>query len=76
MYSCNAIMVVRGVSYFRTVAGIICPSGAASIRDCHVFVESGMTNPNSKSHSKTFNLLISHHPMVGDCLVNESPNTD
>ena len=36
----------------RTLAGIICSSGAASIIDCHVFVESGITNPNSKNHSE------------------------
>lgn len=34
-----------------TLAGIICDSGAASIRDCHVFVEFGITKPNSKNHS-------------------------
>jgi hypothetical protein len=37
--------------YLRTLAGIIWDSGAASIRDCHVLVELGMTNPNSKNHS-------------------------
>lgn len=33
------------------MAGIIWDSGAASIRDCHVLVELGITNPNSKNHS-------------------------
>lgn len=37
--------------YFKTLAGIICDSGAASISDCHVLVELGITNPNSKYHS-------------------------
>ena len=32
-------------------AGIILPSGAASMRDCQVFVDSGMTNPKSNNHS-------------------------
>jgi len=36
---------------FSTLAGIICDSGAASITFCHVFVELGMTKPNSKNHS-------------------------
>lgn len=35
----------------RTLAGIIWDSGAASIRDCQVLVELGITNPNSKNHS-------------------------
>lgn len=39
------------ILYLRTLAGIIWDSGAASIRDCHVLVELGMTNPNSKNHS-------------------------
>ncbi|KAE9544333.1 hypothetical protein AGLY_001512 [Aphis glycines] len=34
-----------------TFAGIICDSGAASISDCQVLVELGITNPNSKYHS-------------------------
>lgn len=38
-------------THLRTSAGIIWLAGAASIIDCHVFVESGMTNPNSKNHS-------------------------
>ncbi len=29
--------------YLRTFAGIICDSGAASMSDCHVLVEFGMT---------------------------------
>lgn len=36
---------------FKTFAGIIWLSGAASMMDCHVLVESGITNPNSKYHS-------------------------
>ena len=32
-------------------AGIIFPSPAASIVDCQVFVDAGMTNPNSNLHS-------------------------
>lgn len=39
------------ISYVNTLAGIICDSGAASIKDCHVFVEFGITKPNSKNHS-------------------------
>lgn len=39
-------------SYVKTFAGIICDSGAASIKDCHVFVELGITKPNSKNHSE------------------------
>ncbi len=35
----------------RTRAGIIYDSGAASMSDCHVFVDLGMTKPNSKFHS-------------------------
>jgi len=38
-------------THFKTFAGIICDSGAASMRDCHVFVDEGMTNPKSKYHS-------------------------
>jgi hypothetical protein len=38
-------------THFKTFAGIICDSGAASINDCHVFVEFGITKPNSKNHS-------------------------
>jgi len=38
-------------THVKTLAGIIWDSGAASIRDCHVLVEFGMTNPNSKNHS-------------------------
>ncbi len=34
------------------LAGIIWLSGAASINDCHVFVEPGITKPNSKIHSE------------------------
>jgi hypothetical protein len=30
----------------RALAGIIAPSGAASITFCHELVESGITNPN------------------------------
>ena len=32
-------------------AGIMCDSGAASISDCHVLVEPGITNPKAKDHS-------------------------
>ena len=39
-------------THFNTFAGIICDSGAASMSDCHVFVDEGMTNPKSKYHSK------------------------
>ena len=35
----------------ETLAGIIWLSGAASIRDCQVLVELGMTKPKSKFHS-------------------------
>ena len=38
-------------THLRTLAGIICDSGAASISDCQVFVEQGITNPKSKNHS-------------------------
>lgn len=38
--------------YFKTSAGIICDSGAASISDCQVLVEFGMIGPKSKNHSK------------------------
>ena len=39
-------------TYLKTLAGSICPAGAASIMDCQVLVESGITKPNSKNHSK------------------------
>lgn len=50
----------RKWSYVNTLAGIICDSGAASINDCHVFVELGITKPNSKNHSeeKTRNIKV------------------
>lgn len=38
-------------THVKTLAGIICDSGAASIKDCQVFVELGITKPNSKNHS-------------------------
>jgi hypothetical protein len=37
---------------FSTDDGIIWSSGAASIKDCHVFVDEGITNPKSKNHSR------------------------
>lgn len=40
------------VTHVSTLAGIIWDSGAASIRDCQVFVELGITKPNSKNHSE------------------------
>lgn len=39
-------------THVKTLAGIIWDSGAASIRDCHVLVELGITKPNSKNHSR------------------------
>ena len=39
-------------AHLKTDAGIIWLSGAASITDCQVFVDPGMTNPKSKYHSK------------------------
>ena len=39
------------MTHFKTFAGIICDSGAASMSDCQVFVDEGMTNPKSKYHS-------------------------
>ena len=39
------------LAHFRMCAGIICDSCAASIVDCQVLVEPGITNPNSKFHS-------------------------
>lgn len=42
---------VQKHTHVKTLAGIIWDSGAASIRDCHVLVELGITNPNSKNHS-------------------------
>ena len=39
------------MTYLRTFAGIIFDSGAASIKDCQVLVELGITCPNSKNHS-------------------------
>lgn len=39
--------------HLRTDDGIIWSSGAASINDCHVFMDSGITNPKSKNHSET-----------------------
>lgn len=39
-------------THVKTLAGIIWDSGAASIKDCHVLVELGMTKPNSKNHSE------------------------
>ncbi len=37
---------------FSTDDGIIWSSGAASIKDCHVFVDEGITKPKSKNHSR------------------------
>lgn len=51
----NCNLLIKGnclISYVKTFAGIICDSGAASIKDCHVFVELGITKPNSKNHSE------------------------
>ena len=42
---------IHKITHFKTFAGIICDSGAASISDCQVFVDEGMTNPKSKYHS-------------------------
>ena len=39
--------------YLKTSAGIIWDSGAASIKDCQVLVDPGMTYPNSKFHSSS-----------------------
>ena len=39
------------MTHFKTFAGIICDSGAASMSDCQVFVDEGITNPKSKYHS-------------------------
>lgn len=39
------------LTHVSTLAVIIWDSGAASIRDCQVFVEFGITKPNSKDHS-------------------------
>lgn len=49
------LMHERRNPYVKTLAGIICDSGAASIKDCHVFVEFGITKPNSKNHSEQKN---------------------
>lgn len=48
--TCHVIVHIS--SNLNALAGIICPSGAASIIFCHVFVESGMTKPNWKCHSE------------------------
>lgn len=45
------INIQKRKSYFNTLAGIIWDSGAASINDCHVLVELGITKPKSKNHS-------------------------
>ena len=45
-------ITLNSYSYLRTLAGIIWSDGAASISDCQVFVDSGMTKPKSKNHSK------------------------
>lgn len=42
---------IKVKTHVKTLAGIIWDSGAASIRDCHVLVELGITKPNSKNHS-------------------------
>ena len=47
----NKSQIGRQSTYFKTFAGIIWFSGAASITDCQVFVEPGITNPNSNNHS-------------------------
>ena len=36
----------------RAPAGIIWDSGAASITDCQVFVDPGITKPKSNNHSE------------------------
>jgi len=46
---------IQNMTHFKTFAGIICDSGAASISDCQVFVDEGMTNPKSKYHSMDMN---------------------
>lgn len=53
-------------THFRTLAGIICDSGAASIVDCHVFVVFGPTQPISKNHSSRI------RPLNRTCENNES----
>ena len=49
----------------RALAGIIWDSGAASITDCQVFVDPGMTKPNSKTHSV---MEMSHDLVTCDVL--------
>ena len=49
------IVLPKCENHYKTnlsaLAGIIWDSGAASITDCHVFVDPGITKPNSKNHS-------------------------
>jgi len=62
------------MAYFKTLAGIICDSGAASIKDCHVFVDEGITNPKSKYHSikqKLYQSDIIHYSQRTNCIVSE-----
>ncbi len=40
-----------GVAYDNALAGSIWDSGAASMTDCHVLVDPGITNPKVKFHS-------------------------
>ena len=49
---------------FKTRAGIICDSGAASIKLCQVFVEFGMTNPNSNFHSSKQRFLYKTYKII------------
>lgn len=50
-HSCRYMPRLIFVSYVRTLAGIIWDSGAASMTDCHVLVEPGITKPKTKFHS-------------------------
>ena len=51
MSVCVRVCVEVAATYVRACAGIMCDSGAASISDCHVLVEPGITNPKAKDHS-------------------------
>lgn len=42
----------KDCTYLSTDDGIIWSSGAASIKDCQVLVDEGITNPKSKNHSR------------------------
>lgn len=62
------------VTYVRTLAGIIWDSGAASMTDCHVLVEPGITNPKSNLHSTQYHCSVHHLELMYGYVVVPHPS--